>query len=62
MKDIASIITLAILTLNFCMIIHAFVGHINECIEKKHKENRIADYIFSKCQKLGEQEEGGGGI
>lgn len=57
MIDIASVIALAILTLNFCMIIHSLVGYINECIEKKHEENRITDYIFARCRELGGQEE-----
>lgn len=46
-----------IIALNFCIIAYSMVKYIFEVIEKKHQENRIADYIFTKCQKLGEQEE-----
>ena len=50
-------IAAVIIALNFCMIAYGVVKYIFEVIEKKHQENRITDYIFAKCQKLGEQEE-----
>lgn len=50
-------IAAVIIALNFCMITYGVVKYIFEVIEKKHQENRITDYIFAKCQKLGEQEE-----
>lgn len=57
MMEIALVIVLAIVSLYYCKVVHGFLKYINEEIEQKHKENRITDYIFSKCQKLGEQEE-----
>ena len=50
-------IAAVIIALNFCMIAYGVVKYIFEVIEKKHQENRITDYIFAKCQKIGEQEE-----
>ena len=50
-------IAAVIIAFNFCMIAYGIVKYMAEITEKKHKENRIADYIFAKCQKLGEQEE-----
>lgn len=50
-------IAVVIITFNFCIIAYGVVKYIFEIIEKKHQENRIADYIFAKCQKLSEQEE-----
>lgn len=52
-----SAIVLAIVALNLCIIACCIAKYMNEVIEKKHKENQLSDYIFSKCQKLGEQEE-----
>ena len=50
-------IAVVIITLNFCFIAYGVVKYMAEITEKKHQENRVADYIFAKCQKLGEQEE-----
>ena len=50
-------IVAVIIALNFCVIAYGVVKYMAEITEKKHQENRITDYIFAKCQKLGEQEE-----
>lgn len=50
-------IAAVIIALNFCVIAYSIVKYMAEITEKKHQENRITDYIFDKCQKLGEQEE-----
>lgn len=57
MSDIPLVIALAIVVLNLCVIVHYTAKYTNELIKEKHKENRITDYIFAKCQKLGELEE-----
>ena len=57
MTDISLVVSLVIIVLNLCILVFHMVKYANELIEQKHKENRIADYIFAKCQKLGEQEE-----
>ena len=50
-------IAAVIIALNFCMIAYGVVKYMAEITEKKHQENCITDYIFAKCQELGEQEE-----
>lgn len=57
MTDIFLVVSLAIVVFNLCILVFNIVKYVNERIETKHKENRIVDYIFAKCQKLGEQEE-----
>lgn len=50
-------IAAVIFAFNFCMIAYGIMKYMAEISDKKRKENRITDYIFAKCQKLGEQEE-----
>lgn len=57
MTDISLVVSLIIVVFNLCIIVHCLSKYANEFIEQKRKENRISDYIFAKCQKLGEQEE-----
>lgn len=57
MRDFFLVGSLAIVVFNLCISVFQVVKYTNELVEAKHKENRIADYIFAKCQKLSEQEE-----
>lgn len=57
MIEIILVVAEVIFALNFCIVVHCLSKYVNEVIEKKHEENRIADHIFSKCQELGGQEE-----
>ena len=50
-------IAAVIFAFNFCMIAYGIVKYMAEISDKKHQENRIADYIFAKCRELGGQEE-----
>lgn len=57
MIDIILIVVLSIVAFNLVIMTYGMAKCAGEIIEKKHKENRITDYIFAKCQELGGQEE-----